>query len=62
LPFYKKSINNQSGILASGGVALVENQTSVGLTSDLQGRKLFGPKSEIISDQRLQERVGRKSI
>jgi hypothetical protein len=42
--------------------ALVENQTSVGLTSDRQGRKLFGPKSEIISDQHLQKRVGLKSF
>jgi hypothetical protein len=32
---------------------LVRNQTSVGLTSDQQGRKLFAFKSEIISDQHL---------
>jgi hypothetical protein len=42
--------------------ALVANQTNVGLTSDQRGRKLFGSKSEIISNQlqHLQKRVGRK--
>jgi hypothetical protein len=54
--------------------ALVGNQTNVvgnsdqqgrksdqrGRKSDQQGRKLFGSKSEIISDQHLQKRVGRK--
>jgi hypothetical protein len=40
----------------------VGNQTSVGLTSDLQGRKLFGPKIRIISGQHVQKGVGRKFI
>jgi hypothetical protein len=44
------------------GRKVVANQTSIGLTSDQQDRKLFGPKSEIISDQHLQKRVDWKSI
>jgi hypothetical protein len=32
------------------------------VSPDLQGWKLFGPKSEIIYDQHIQKRVGQKSI
>jgi hypothetical protein len=51
-------VANQTSKIANQ-ISKVENQTSVGLTSDLQGRKLFGSKSEIISDQHL---VGKLSV
>jgi hypothetical protein len=59
--FYNTTLQVVSALVGNQ-TSVVGNQTTVGLTSDQQGQKSFGLKSEIISDQHLQNGVGRKSI